>query len=268
MREAKAFYSGPGLNVETYDERTALAGTAVEGDVEFYLAQAREAGGAILELGSGTGRVSLALARAGFEVVGLDRSEAMIARAEEKSASLPAPDRARVQFVRGDMSDFDLGRAFGLVLVPFRAFQALLSPEAQRRSLARVLQHLAPGGRLVLDLFDPRLEYCLPDEHRSRMERESVVHPANGHRVTVTVIQRTNDPLNQILSERWRFEEIDLDRRQVRVEEEKLVLRWTYRWEARYLLELSGFEVLAEYSDFRHSPPAYGLEQVWVARRT
>ena len=44
-------------------------------------------------------------------------------------------------------------------------------------------------------------------------------------------------------------------------------MRWTYRWEMRYLLELTGFEVVAEYGDFRGSPPAYGQEQVWVCRR-
>ena len=44
-------------------------------------------------------------------------------------------------------------------------------------------------------------------------------------------------------------------------------MRWTYRFEMRYLLEVSGFEVTAEYSDFRGSPPQYAAEQVWVARR-
>ena len=44
-------------------------------------------------------------------------------------------------------------------------------------------------------------------------------------------------------------------------------MRWIYRNEMRYLLELCGFAVEAEYSDFFGSPPAYGKEQVWVARR-
>ncbi len=53
----------------------------------------------------------------------------------------------------------------------------------------------------------------------------------------------------------------------LRHEEVTLALRWTYRWEMRYLLELCGFEIEAAYSDFKQSPPASGLEQVWVARR-
>ena len=53
----------------------------------------------------------------------------------------------------------------------------------------------------------------------------------------------------------------------VRQEEEILRLRWTYRYEMRHLLELAGFEVEAEFSDFRGSPPAYGREQVWLARK-
>jgi hypothetical protein len=53
----------------------------------------------------------------------------------------------------------------------------------------------------------------------------------------------------------------------MRQEEEILRMRLTYRYEMRHLLELAGFEVEAEFSDFDRSPPTYGREQVWVARK-
>ena len=73
--------------------------------------------------------------------------------------------------------------------------------------------------------------------------------------------------MKQVLTELWRFTEINEAGDVLRQEEEVLTLRWTYRQEMRYLFELVGFEVEAEFSDFHGSPPAYGKEQVWVARR-
>jgi hypothetical protein len=83
----------------------------------------------------------------------------------------------------------------------------------------------------------------------------------------VTAIRRETDPVSQLLIERWRFAECALDGRVLREEFEELRLRWTYRQEFRNLLELSGFEPVAEYSDYAKSAPAYGREQIWVARR-
>jgi hypothetical protein len=69
-----------------------------------------------------------------------------------------------------------------------------------------------------------------------------------------------------LLTEVWEFAELGLEGNPLRREEETLRMRWIYRFEMRYLLEVSGFEVLGEYSDFRGSPPKYAAEQVWVAR--
>lgn len=73
------------------------------------------------------------------------------------------------------------------------------------------------------------------------------------------------DTLSQTLRERWRFTESTSSGTVVRREEEILELRWTYRYEMRYLLELGGLAIEGEFSDFGDSPPAYGREQIWVA---
>lgn len=174
--------------------------------------------------------------------------------------------RERVRFVRGDMTDFSLGEALGLAIIPFRAFQALLTPAAQRSSLACIQRHLRAGGRLIIDIFDPRLDWALPDRTEPGLpDRPSVKHPVSGNSVTVEVLTRANDPLSQTLRERWRFTETTSSGVVVRREEELLELRWTYRYEMRYLLELCGFVIEGEFSDFKESPPTYGLEQIWVA---
>ena len=81
------------------------------------------------------------------------------------------------------------------------------------------------------------------------------------------MLERKNDPLRQQARELWEFRELDAAGGVLRREQEVLTMRWTYRHEMRYLLELAGFVVRSEWSDFRGSPPAYGKEQVWVAQR-
>jgi hypothetical protein len=174
----------------------------------------------------------------------------------------------RVAFVQGDMRAFDLPRPFGLLISPFRAFQAVIEPRDQRACLLSVAGHLRPGGILALHLFDPKLDWCLPDAAPAALgERPRITHPVSGRPVRTTVMTRENDPLRQVMSETWRFEELDPIGTPVRVEEEQLTVRWTYRWEMRYLLESCGFEVFNEHSDFDGSPPVYGAEQVWTTRR-
>jgi SAM-dependent methyltransferase len=263
------FYERSGLNVETYDARTALqADAALADDVSFFTARARASGGPVLDLGTGTGRVAIPLARAGFTVVGLDLSPHMLAQARQKLEREPAEVRDRVRLVQGDMAAFDLGERFGLAVIPFRGFQIITTPQAQRNCLTSVHTHLRPGGILVLHLFDPLLQTLVPEETAApHPDRGTVRHPQTGNEVRVRVLSRRNDPLRQVFDEEWLFEEVDAGGAVVRGERETLSLRWTYRYEMRYLLEVAGFTELVEYSDFRSSPPAYGREQVWLARR-
>ena len=264
-----AFYERDGLNVRTYDQRVEqdIAGTSVEGDVAFYLEEARRTRGPVLELGCGTGRVAWALAAAGAEVVGLDLSRPMLDRAEAKRVDMPAEAAARVHFQRGDMTDFTLDRRFGLVLIPYRAFQALTDPHDQRRCLAAIRRHLAAGGRLIIDLFDPRLDLLTHGRAApSNPDRGSARDPVSARTVTMEVVTREVDVQAQCFHEVWRFTDLDDHGRAAGHEDERLTLRWAYRWEVRYLLELSGYLIEAEYSDFHRAPPAYGREQIWVAR--
>jgi SAM-dependent methyltransferase len=126
-------------------------------DVEFYVKLARKHPGPVLELGAGTGRITLALARAGVRVVGVDRSPDMLARAAERAAQLPAEARERIELCRGDMRSLRLRQRFSLVLAPFNLFMHLYSRRDIERTLASVRAHLAPRGRFALDVLMPDL---------------------------------------------------------------------------------------------------------------
>ncbi|HEY8489913.1 MAG TPA: class I SAM-dependent methyltransferase [Dehalococcoidia bacterium] len=124
----------------------------VPGDVAFYVGLARRAEPPVLELGCGTGRVTVAIARAGVPAVGLDLSEPMLRRARRRAAGV-----RNVRWVLGDMREFRLPERFGLVVVPHRSFQHLLTAGDLLATLQRVHQHLRPGGRLAFNLFNPEL---------------------------------------------------------------------------------------------------------------
>lgn len=125
-----------------------LESDAIADDLDFYLDFARAADGPVLDLGAGTGRVALALAAAGHEVVALDLSDAMLAIARSRAAE----SGASIEFVHADMRAFDIGREFALVVCPRGGMRHLLALDDQIAMLQAVRRHLAPDGRFIADL--------------------------------------------------------------------------------------------------------------------
>ncbi len=121
-------------------------------DVDYYLTWSRRLGGPVLEIGSGTGRILLPLARAGFPVTGLDSSDDMHAVLVEKLSAEPEPVRELVTTVAGDMREFDLGEQFPLIIVPLYSFVHVLGTHDRQRALTAMARHLLPGGTIILDV--------------------------------------------------------------------------------------------------------------------
>src|SRR5207247_4597468 len=119
-------------------------------DVEWFSALARRTGGPILELGCGTGRIAVPIAQESHHVVGLDRSAAMLERAERRARRADV----EVRWVEGDMRAFSFNEAFALVFVALNSF-LMLDPNDRWSCLARVREHLAPRGRVAIDVFQP-----------------------------------------------------------------------------------------------------------------
>ena len=254
-------YAG-GLGVSTYD--LFAARSPFSGDIAFYRDCAAHFGGPVLELGCGTARVTLELARAGHACTGLDLSEAMLDAARAKLAQHPGEEE-RIRLFCADMADFDLDERFALIIVPARSFQHVVTAEGQRAALACMHRHLRPGGHLVLDLFDPNFKLLFDDDTFPPPPREGN-DPSSGRLIRRTVLARDCDPFHQTVRETLRFDVMDHDGNRLASEETGWTLRWSLRQEMAYLLELSGFEPIALYSDFEKSPPAYGREQLWIAR--
>jgi SAM-dependent methyltransferase len=231
---------------------------------DFYERLARESGGPVLELACGTGRFALALARRGLDVTGADISEGMLAVARRKAVSLPAVAAQRLTFACQDMSALALDRRFGFVFIPARSFQHLLTADLQKQTLAAVRRHLVAGGRLSLNLFDPRLDLLI--DENAPVPKLSGIHPVTGRRYLGEMVQTRFDHLAQVRHDLWRYAELAENSAVLAEDWREMALRWTYRWELRHLLELCGFTMEAEYSDFAGSPPAYGKELIVITR--
>jgi SAM-dependent methyltransferase len=244
--------------------------TGTDGDLPFYVEEARRAGSPVLELGCGTGRILIPAAEAGLTVTGLDRAPAMLAVARRKIARLDAATQGRITLVEGDMRAFALGQRFNLVIIPYRAFLHLLTVKDQRCALGCIREHLVDGGRLILNIFDPRLDVIVIQQGlvgTAQKKMDEFVHPQTGRRVVIwDTIQY--DLERQILEDERIFEEVDGEGKMVSRTYNLLTLRFIYRYEMQHLLELCGFQVEALYGDFQRGPFRAGGEQVWIARRS
>jgi SAM-dependent methyltransferase len=126
-----------------------------EKDIPFYVQLAKEYGGPVLELGCGTGRITLPIAKAGIEAVGLDLSGPMLDVARYKLSRMSREVQNNMQFVQGNMSDFSLEGRFSLIILPNNQFRELMSSKDQLSCLRCIGFHLNEGGNLIIDLINP-----------------------------------------------------------------------------------------------------------------
>ena len=233
-----------------YDESPIVKGRLQ--DVAFYRNAVRDFGDPILELGCGTGRITMALAEAGKRITGLDLSGRMLERAVKKRAALRVEARERVHFVQGDMARFDLGEKFRLVIIPFRPFQHLLEVRQQMGCLECVRKHLASGGRLILDVFQTDAER-MHDPIHMREVQLTEYETADGRHVRISERVAAFHRAEQRNDVEMIFSITHRDGRQ-----ERLVFAWPlryfFRYEVEHLLARCGFKVAARYGDFDRSP--------------
>ncbi|MCU0255894.1 MAG: methyltransferase domain-containing protein [Vicinamibacterales bacterium] len=236
-------------------------------DVSFFVDIARAASGPVLEAGCGTGRILLPCARAGVPMVGLDPAVSMLDVLRRKLAEESDEVRARTRVVEGDMRTFELGEQFAAILLPFRSFQHLLTPEDQRAALRRLRAHLRPGGTLVLDLFNPSIPMLGdPAWGRYPIPEPEFTMP-DGRKVTRSYRVLERDFVNQRQRVEFIIDVVHPDGTSEH-RAEAFAIRYLFRYEAEYLLECEGFRVEAVLGGYDRSPfgTTYPGELILVAR--
>jgi SAM-dependent methyltransferase len=213
------------------------------GDLDFYVEEARRSGGPVVELGCGTGRVTLPMARAGVRVIGIDSSAEMLAECRRRAAAEQLTSAMDLRV--GDFRDPPVPERVPLVVCPLRTMMHLLDDVARLEALRAVHGMLVPGGRFAFDVFSP------PSDRSDPADDGWVQRGPN-------------------VAER---DDLDWSRRVVRVSlragDETIVmeLAWLDREEWRALLEAAGLAIHACYGWFDRRPCGLGRHSVWVAQR-
>jgi len=221
-------------------------------DVTFYreLAKRRLGTGRILELGAGSGRVTIPLARDGHTVVALDRSEPMLKKLRSRVAALPAAVAPRITTARADLRGFGVaGQKFPLAIAAFNVLEHLYTRGELDACLRAVAAHLAPGGAFAFDVQMPDLAWLTRDPDK-RWARTKFTDPSTKKQVFYST-NHDYDPVNQIALIRLFYEPAD-GRGPTRVV--KLTQRKYFPAELEALVAHAGFRVVGRYGDFSFGP--------------
>lgn len=216
---------------------------SVTEDVGFYVAEARKAGGPVVELGVGTGRIAVPIAERGVRVIGVDSSAGMLELCRRRAEQAGVVELVDLRL--GDLRRPPVDERVRLVTAPFRSLLHLGTDAERLEGLAAASGLLEPGGRLVFDVFAPSRE-DVEETHGRWLEREPGI---------------------------WERADWDLEHRVLTLSvrgdegETTMALAWISPDEWRRLLERAGFEVVACYGWFDMRPYAGGEDTVWIARR-
>ncbi len=213
----------------------------------FYVDAAGGPGQRVLDLACGSGRFTVPFAECGALVVGGDLSETMLARARAAATERGVS----AEFVQLDMRDFVLGRHFDAIVIAANSLLHLHSRADFARAFATIRQHLAPGGRLLFDIFVPSARLLsLPAGQRELLG--VFAHP----KLREISIEETisYDPISQVMRTDWYWS--TAERRDFR--HTPLELRQIYPEELPLLLEASGLRLLERFGDFERGPLTAG----------
>lgn len=222
-------------------------------DIPFLLGQAAETQGPVLEIGCGSGRLLVPLARAGYRVTGVDSSPEMLARAELRLAAEPPEVRDRARLIPADVRSLSLGpdERFGLIVFGYNTFMHLDEAGAGA-TLKRLRPLLRDDGRLFIDVANPILLSMAADDPDFVLEdvledkaRESIVRQYTAYEAI---------PGEQAVDVTWVYETPAAGNE--RGARTKARLRYFYLYPHQYdlLLTLTGFRLAVICGDYDGSP--------------
>jgi ubiquinone/menaquinone biosynthesis C-methylase UbiE len=224
-------------NAQTLDRR----------DVKFWQAMAQRAKGPILELGCGTGRVTIPVARTGARIVGIDRSSEMLGHALKRARR--AGSRGGPTFLRGDIRFLPFGTSarFDLVMAPYGILQSLVRESDVKATLASVARVLAPGGIFGVDLV-PDLPVWKEYRHKVRFRG---LRRGGTSRITLVESVRQDRAKKLTLFDQEYIEQRGRERTTRRF---TLVFRTLTVPQMSKRLEKAGFQIKAVLGDYSGEP--------------
>ncbi len=225
----------------------------------------------VLELACGSGRIGLELLRGpgSFLLEGLDIEPDMLAAYRRKLEREPLEARQRVTLHQGDMSDYQLEHkgAFDLILLPFNSIAHLYEIEQQLDTFRHTFEHLAPGGRFVVDTFLPDIDYLSDALNRpSRVYLEDEIAAPDNEFTMLLYTTRKYDLFEQVQHITWTHEKFFLTGENERYLT-RLDMHLFFPRELQLLFLATGFGVEAIYGDYLWKPFGKGTRQIVVGRK-
>lgn len=219
-------------------------------DIAFHAEFARAAEGPVLDVCCGTGRLTIPIARLGRRVHGIDISQALLARFSERLAAEPAEVRERCHAHLADARDFEIDERFALACIGFNGLCMLPDRESQMRTLKAINRHLAPNGRVIVDLTNPLLGPLMGVSTPMVILSRRI--PSRGLSYSRWLTRRAMDEHQRQLLEGW-YDVVD-EAGTVRREHYSLAFRYVFRGEAELMLEMAGFAVENVYGTHGGAP--------------
>ncbi|MEP7052531.1 MAG: class I SAM-dependent methyltransferase [Pseudomonadota bacterium] len=242
-------------------ELYALTHRGNPGDVEFYERLCRGAR-RVLELGSGSGRVAIALAGARRNVVGLELDAGFLALARRNLRGASAAKQRYLRLIHGDFRDFELGERFERVLLPYNALYCLLTKSAALSCFRAAHRALEPGGLFAFDVWNAA-PFARSRTSEAAEDDEPVVSFRHGARTWDVFehsrVQRARQRLQVSYDYRAREDGSSLHM--------VIPQRYFLAAELDDLLTRAGFTVQARYGDFAEARfTARAPQQIVIAR--
>ena len=236
---------------------------AAQSNRRFYVEAYLAAGGPVVELGVGDGRIALAAAARGCRVIGVDASPVMLRRCRERAEETGVSDR--IELLEADFRSFRVDEPAALVALPYHSIGHLTSVPAKRQAAEHVFSQLRPGGRFIFDDF-----VMTPGAvARMRAVQLRAAYPsAAGTDILLWVTSRVDEKARSIEVVTWE-DHFTADGRPEWRRYRRLALSWLDPDQARSLLLGAGFTIDACLGNFDGTPFARdtAVEQVWIARK-
>lgn len=235
-------------------------------DLQFYIAEIPP-NASVLEVGCGTGRVSLVLAKRGNSVTGIDLSQAMLDVFNRKMVQIPALTGG-VSLHCMDMRSFNLERNFDWIIFPFRVFQALISDRDRKACLSVVKRHMSGNSRAILTLFNP-MKSVLNGWGRKNILDFERIDEATGRTIKRYQDQMRHDGDAQVITARMRYE-VYANGALVETLFDELELGYLYPDQCDRLFAESGMTVVSAYSSYDRQPLRENdqKEQIYILGKT
>ena len=215
-------------------------------DIEFFLIETKKSNGEVLELMSGTGRVSIPLLEAGVKLTCLDISPGLNTILEEKLRTMGL----EADVHQMDIRSFELQKQFNMVIIPFHSFAHLTALDDQKRALAQIHRHLSPGGTFICTLGNPKLRQRNVDG-QLRLFRKYALE--NQGSLLLWIVEDNNSDDEKVVEAKQFYEEYDAKGVLISKRLLELHFRLSPKNEFEELAKTAGFKIKALYGDYEHS---------------